>query len=37
MNRKTAEKIAAIVLLSVLCVIFVIQNAHVNLIGWDFK
>ncbi|MGA9153252.1 MAG: hypothetical protein WBZ36_21955 [Candidatus Nitrosopolaris sp.] len=28
MNRKTAEKIAAIVLLGVLCIIFVIQNAH---------
>jgi hypothetical protein len=27
-NRKTAEKIAAIVLLGVLCIIFVIQNAH---------
>jgi hypothetical protein len=28
MNRKTAEKIAAIVLIGVLCIIFVIQNAH---------
>ncbi|MGC2684145.1 MAG: hypothetical protein WA323_19970 [Candidatus Nitrosopolaris sp.] len=28
MNRNTAEKIAAIVLLGVLCIIFVIQNAH---------
>ena len=28
MNRKTAEKIAAIVLLGVLVTIFVIQNAH---------
>jgi hypothetical protein len=28
MNRKTAEKIAAIVLLGVLCIIFVIRNAH---------
>jgi hypothetical protein len=28
MNRKTAEKIAVIVLLGVLCIIFVIQNAH---------
>ena len=28
MNRKTAEKIAAIVLLGVLGIIFVIQNAH---------
>jgi predicted ferric reductase len=28
MNRKTAEKIAAIVLLGVLCIIFVIENAH---------
>jgi hypothetical protein len=27
-NRKTAEKIAAIVLLGVMCIIFVIQNAH---------
>jgi hypothetical protein len=28
MNRKTAEKIAAIVLFAVLAIIFVIQNAH---------
>jgi hypothetical protein len=28
MNRKTAEKIAAIVLLGILVTIFVIQNAH---------